>query len=191
MTERSIHTLYWGIVPHDCAPAWGTPTGTLIGVWPGPFNHDQCFAEAGFTDFGDPDEAWDREWEQIARRLLAHLERYGTPRLRNPGDVEASRRRSLLDRMLRPKPAREFVEQPINERVLLSTEDDRLPDAVVDFGEPAKVTLRTGFGHTVFWLAVTAGVAFDGETLLQELAEGRRVVPMDLDWRYVVGGKSP
>src|SRR5437773_1481754 len=87
MPEHSIHSLYWGIVPNHCAPYWIDRTGTLVGLWPAPVNHDRCFSDAGFRDFADPDDHWDQDWAQIIQRLLDHLKQYGNPRLHNRDDV--------------------------------------------------------------------------------------------------------
>src|SRR5262245_46869882 len=186
MNDRSIHTLHWDIAPNYLAAGWHNRNGVLIGIWPAPCNADQFFADAGFVDFADADKGWDQEWERIVRKSLAYLERYGAGHIHNQDDVFVAVQRSLIDRVFRLKPAIIPVTLGILERVLLSTQDSQFPDAVVDFGDSAKVTLRTGSGLNMIWLALAAGLVFDSADLLRELAEGRRVVRTGLDWQHLV-----
>lgn len=187
MPERSIHSLYWSVVASECASCWIAETSTLFGIWPAPVSHDQCFSEAGFRDFADPDNLWDQDWAQIIQRLLDHLQQYGTPRLHNQDDVlEVLPWYSLLYRLLWFKPLQSPVHVSTAQRLIISTEDDRFPNAIVDFGEPLKIRLRTGAGHPICWLAVNSEVVLDSNTLLTGIAAGRQVIRMDLEWRHLI-----
>ncbi|MHC4401940.1 MAG: hypothetical protein ACYTG0_19895, partial [Planctomycetota bacterium] len=60
------------------------------------------------------------------------------------------------------------------------------PDAVVDFDEPAVVSLWTSLGHTALWIAVGRSIEFDFEELLEDLAEGRPIVRTELQWHRLL-----
>ena len=78
------------------------------------------------------------------------------------------------------------AELPSVERLLLSADDDRFPDAVIEMGIPPVVQLATGHGHPLFWVATSTVLGLDGEALAAELAEGRPVIGCNLDWKFLL-----
>jgi hypothetical protein len=188
---NDIRAICWSNVPADLAPGWVQPTGRLVAVWPSPIGADACFQRAGFSEFIDFDETtWDDEWKLIVRRMLDSLGRYGWARLQYQRDVYRPRGRSWLRSLVPWFDPKEAIDLPIAERVLLSTQDDRFAEAVVQFGEPSKVTLRTSFGHPLFWIAAAAELGLSGEALAHEISEGRPVFRHELGWQHMLGVSS-
>ena len=180
-SETSVHKLHWGLVPRHLAPSWLDAGSTLLAVWPAPHNADEYLRLAGFTDFADPGDAWDADWKGIVERAIDELAAYGAPRMRECIEVYEVQAGSLLERLLCMRSSRKLVDLSILEQVILLTEDDRFPDAVVDFGETSVVSLRTGDGLSILWIAITDSVRLDSEAFLTALADGLPVEQMDLD----------
>lgn len=181
----AITEIYWANVPSDVAPAWASASGRLMAVWPSPIDDDACFAAAGFTRFADTDGHWDSEWKHIVGALLEVLRRFGEMRLLNRDDVFVGehRRKGWLAR-------RRSVMEPETlsplDRLVLSTQDDQFPDAVVTFGDVPKVTVRCGRGHPILWIALDSMAAEIDDDILKFVADGRPVVRCDLKWAHLV-----
>ena len=129
----------------------------LAAIWPGPVDHDACFAEAGFTSFRDSDEAWDEEFEAITAALVEALSAYGPPELQGERDGQ----------------------EPVA-ALLEAAACDNAPRAVVRFGE--YLELSTGDGHSLFWLEIGQGALLSFEELVRRVAGGRRVDRTPLTW---------
>jgi hypothetical protein len=182
----SIKAICWDEIPAERLPAWPEPSKVVAALWPSPVNHDYCFAQDGFTQFADSDEQWDEEWRRVVHQLVNALGRFGRPQLRNGKDVLQYRKRGWWDRLIPWDPRTEAVELPPVDRVLLSARDDRLPHALVQFGEPPAATLRAGNGHPVLWVAAAPGVRIPGEDLAREVSEGRPVNRHQLRWNCLL-----
>jgi hypothetical protein len=115
-----IERVHWGKVG-PCA--WRGQKGTLFGVWPAPLDHDACFAEAGFKDFRDTDDAWEEEFEALLQRLVAAFARCGPTTSKRPAEVLARAAR-----------------------------DDRFEPCVVELGAPPRALLSTSDGHPIVWI---------------------------------------
>lgn len=188
---NSIYKLHWGLVPRHLAPLQCDAHSVLLAIWPAPHNDDECFRLAGFTDFisdyTGPVDSWTDEWRSIVERAIDGLTAYGVPRMRQRVEVEEVQARSFLERLLRTKPPMRPVELSIIEQVILLTEDDQFPDAVVDFGEDSTISLRTFCGHAILWVTINDSVCLDRDAFLTALADGRPVERMDLKWKHLVG----
>jgi hypothetical protein len=184
----SIRTLNWGIVPPDQRPRWVLPEGTLLALWPTPVDSDVCFCEAGFDEFADSDDAWDRDWQNIVTRTIDVLRLRGTVRLRNEADVLEVRKRRPLEWLLPWRQPTRTVTLSAEERIFLSTRDDRIPPAVVEVGDPPAVLLRVSDGHPLLWLDFVTGLTeTDANALICQIAGGRPVQRRELRWDCLTG----
>jgi hypothetical protein len=182
----SIDAICWDEIPAERFPAWPGTSGVVAALWPSPVDGDYCFAQDGFSQFADSDEQWDQQWRRVVQQLVDALGRFGRPRLPNGNDVLRHPMRGWWDRLLPWDPPTEAVDLPLVDRVILSTEDDRLPHAVVQFGEPPVATLRAGNGHPLLWVAGAPGEMLPGEDLARKISEGRPVVRHQLRWKCLL-----
>jgi len=178
-SEMSSFTVHWFPIP--AAVAGSEAGNALFALWPAPVNPDVCFEAAGFTDFGDADDAWERHADGLLERLIAELSVYGQPRL-----VSAPLR-------TRPGVARRLLGDegetlPLGEQIQAPMHHDSLPDAVVAFGSRG-VALRAGGGHVLYWITLP-----DSEVdrfiawVLPRLADGAPLHETALEWRHLLAG---
>jgi hypothetical protein len=175
--EQSAFSLHWSPVPPALA---GGDAGTaLLAVWPAPVNPDACFEAAGFADFGDADDAWDRRAAGLLVRLIAELGAYGEPRLLGaPLRTRPGLARRLMGGAGETLPLEEQIQAPMHH--------DSLPDTVVAFGAGG-VALRAGGGHVLYWITLP-----EGETdrfvagVLPRLADGSPLHETPLEWRHLL-----
>lgn|GEM_PF-2036613 len=182
--DAGTFSVHWSLVPPTVE---GSQEGTaLAAVWPAPVNPDVCFEAAGFTDFGDADDAWERHADGLLERLIAELGVYGEPRL-----MSASLR-------TRPGVARRLLggegeTLPLTEQIQAPMHHDSLPDAVVAFGSRG-VELRAGGGHVLYWITLPAS-ELDRfiSWVLPRLAGGAPLHETALEWRHLLadGGVHP
>src|SRR4029453_15564917 len=151
-----IREIHWCEIPATIAPQWANPADTLLALWPSPVDDDCCFTDAGFSEFDDSDEQWDAEWKAMVERMLEALNDFGPAIIHNKG-AGVRGRSSLASWVIPWYSPTEAVELSIADRTILSTHDDKFEDAVVDFGELPKVTLRSGQGHPILWTVVNPG----------------------------------
>ena len=145
-------------------PAWSSPSGRLYAIWPSPVDHDQCFEAAGFTEFGDSDDSWDRDFSALVAGLIESLAHFGSTVL-HEGDypVERGRQRvSCLDALI------------------AAATDDNFPPCVVAFGDPPSASVRTSNGHAILWTWISKDIDFD--TFIGGLAAGREIVNRTMRW---------
>lgn len=162
--------------------------GRLYAVWPGPFEHDACLRKAGFTDFADSEPQWEHEFQQISGRLLDALSDFGVPNVRHGEFPDYTP--SVLDR-LRGLIGRTRVdpEPTLTDMVVATASSDQYVACVIDFGAPARVTLRVSDGHSIFWLhLLDPDISID--TLLSRIAEQRPIAHTSLDWRGLLSGSE-
>ncbi len=167
--------VYWARVGGASAPDDGA--GRILGaLWPAPVNLDACFEAAGETDFGDADLAWDEAAEELTRRLVAELSRYGAPRLLSEPVLN---RGPWFLRPFRKPPAVDLVEQ-----LQLAAHWDSLPPCRVAFGGSG-VAVETGAGHQIYWLSLPADAADDLESLAARIAGDAPLARKDLAWEHL------
>src|SRR5690606_12844321 len=111
--------IHWSALPSDDAGDLAPPGCQSLAIWPAPVNHDACFEAAGFTLFGDNDEAWDRAAEGMLGRVIEHLSLFGAPRL-----VSAPLRD---DPPWYLRPFRTGQELPLPQQALWPMQEDSLP----------------------------------------------------------------
>jgi hypothetical protein len=155
-----------------------SPDSVLFAVWPAPVNADECFRAAGFTDFGDADDAWDEKAESLLRRVVEELGQHGEPRLHSAPLSPLPRWRDRL-RGRAPGPL------PLMDQLLAPMRWDSLPDAIVEFGAPA-VSLRGGSGHFLLWITLPAGEAERFQDALPAIAGEDPLVRTDLAWEHLL-----
>jgi hypothetical protein len=171
-------TLHWSRVGDALAAEHAPPGSALVALWPAPVNPDACFQAAGFTDFGDADEAWERQADETLDRLLGELSVFGPPRLVS----EPLRTRpGLIGRLTGVK----GEPLPLAEQLAAAAHVDSLPDAVVAFGPAAR--LRVGNGHLLWWITLPAD-RVDGfaATALPRVAAEAPLCRTDLDWKHLL-----
>ncbi len=47
-----------------------THSREVLALWPSPIDSDHCFAEQGFTEFGDTDDPWETDLRELIERCL-------------------------------------------------------------------------------------------------------------------------
>lgn len=167
MSDLRVH---WSRVDDASSEADGP---VVYAIWPSPVNPDVCFAAAGFTDFGDREDEWDAA---MVDRLLAEMCAFGAPRLLSEPLFPQV---PLLYRLFTRPDA-----LPLKDQVMLPMLWDSCPDCVVAFGD-AGATVRTGFGHVIFWVTLPAGAVPRGEeapAVVVRVAGGHPLVRTTLVW---------
>jgi hypothetical protein len=174
----SVFRIHWSTVDPRLTPRLAHGDGRLVPVWPAPVNDDACFRAAGFTDFADADEAWDREADRFLQRLVDELSRFGPPRIRQAAEPRRSWWQRLFGARSRAPDMLETIRAP--------ADWDHLPDTVVEFGA-SPVTLRTGGGHLLLWLTIPDSEmdAFVTDTL-PGIAAPHPLVRTDLAWEHLL-----
>jgi hypothetical protein len=170
--------IHWSTVDPSLTPSLAPGDVRLVAVWPAPVNDDACFRQAGFTDFADADEAWDREADAFLQRAVDELSRYGPPRIREAAQPRRSWRQRLFG-VRAPVP-------DLLETIRAPTDWDHLPDAVIDFGA-AGATLRTGGGHLLLWITLPDAEmdAFVADSM-PRIAAPHPLIRTDLAWEHLL-----
>ena len=162
-------------------------------IWPAPVDGDHCFKEAGFEEFYgvEAEVTWDTEYLEIIRLMFANLRRFGDPRPR--WDIMAIDPVESQDwRPTFPRSRWPIVSDPIEQIVVTSNwVADDLGDAVIDWGQPSIVTVRTSWGRPILWLASSKSSDLSVEELAEQMAGGRTVRKVELRWEHLVPGKPP
>jgi hypothetical protein len=169
----AIRALHWGVVPAAFVPSVALPGGWTTALWPAPVDHDACFEEAGFDDFADSTEDWDREFRTLAGALVRCGRRLGKPMIAS-GERPAPRHAS-----------RRHLPAPLSEDALIGaliapTVSDNFPACEVRFGDGPSLVLRTSDGHPLFLIGVTPPDAWP--ELLAAIGAGRPVLETPLRW---------
>jgi hypothetical protein len=158
-----LHRLNWGEVTEG-RPPWATTSGRFFAIWPSPVDHDVCFEAAGVADLGDTDAEWDDAFCAMLERLLAKLEEVGQPRLTEgvypPTGIRTSR--------------------PVRDALLAASFDDNFRPCSVEFGAPARASVRTSDGHAILWLWIDSDLRF--ESVLSEAAGTIPTCAATLNW---------
>jgi hypothetical protein len=162
-TIMGISRLNWDEVK-EARPAWSPQSGRLYAIWPSPVDHDQCFEAAGFSDFGDSDDTWDRDFADLVARLLDALAGMGKTVLRE-GEYPVDRGRTRVS---------------CRDALIAAARDDNFPPCVVGFGDPPNASVRTGEGHAILWTWVAHDA--DVDRFLGELAGDREIVKKTMKW---------
>lgn len=151
----------------DARPSWAPASGRLCAIWPSPVDHDACFAAAGFSDFGDTDEAWDAEFAEVVEKTLAALGETGKPAL-TEGEYPLDRGRPRVS---------------FRDALIAASRDDNFNPCVVSFGEPVVASVRTSDGHPILWIWIAAGAI---DALLPRIAASRELRQMALEWEKLL-----
>jgi hypothetical protein len=168
--------IHWSLVPQDETTALVAPNCRLLAIWPAPVNHDACFRQAGFTQFGDNDAEWDQAAEGLLRRVLEKLGRYGDPKL------ESQPLRDNPPWYLRPFVAGRKL--PLPQQALWPMQWDSLPDFHVRFGKKG-AALRTGSGHFLLWVTLPDAGSEAGR-FVSEVAGPWPVLETRLRWAMLL-----
>lgn len=182
----SRFVVHWGRVPDAQRPAWALHPGAswaLFAVWPAPVNADVCFAEAGFTDFGDSDAAWESQASALWQCLLQALQLHGAPRLASTALLPPQPWHQRLLRRPAPPP------HPLLEQLELPMQWDSLPPCELVFGDHA-AGLRSSDGHTLCWVLWPMAQADSFASLVQHLAGAHPVQQTALQWSALITGGS-
>lgn len=171
----SFHIHWSAVFPGD-VKGLASSDHQLFAVWPAPVNHDACFKEAGFTLFGDNDEDWDVAAEELLRRAIDDLSRFGPVR--------------YLSEPLRDsppwylRPFRSSVELPLQQQALLPMHWDSLPLFHIQFGSSG-AALWTGSGHFLLWVRLPRGGG-GGAEFVNRIAGSWPVVETELRWNCLL-----
>lgn len=171
----SFHIHWSSVLPGD-VKGLASSDHQLFAVWPAPVNHDACFKEAGFTLFGDNDEDWDVAAEELLRRVIDDLSRFGPVR--------------YLSEPLRNNPPwylrlfRSSIELSLQQQALLPMHWDSLPLFNVQFGSSG-AALWTGNGHFLLWVRLPRGGG-GGAEFVNRIAGSWPVVETELRWNCLL-----
>lgn len=161
----------------------------VAAIWPAPVDADECFAAAGFHDFADSDDTWDRDWRRIVTRVLQELEKVGTAKINIGAEVYQTSRASFPSCVfgwLFPgtKPSNK-VPLSLIEQIFVVTSDDRFGEVLVEFGEPVLSTLLVGNGHPILWIGWNSSDA-QPEVFVERVAAGIPTARTTLDWQKLL-----
>lgn len=168
-----LFRIHWSVVDANVARALAPSGHQLLAVWPAPVNHDACFAEAGFTEFGDNEPDWHGAAEGVLFRVIQELEAYG----------EASLVSTPLFTSV-PWYYRRFktpIQLSLLQQAVQPMHWDSLPQFHARFGS-GSVALRTGNGHFLFWLTLPAASQAEVEALVSRAALSWPVANTTLDF---------
>jgi hypothetical protein len=152
------------------------PGHHLIAIWPSPVNHDACFEQAGFTEFGDNDEEWDAQAEELLRRVIAQLSRFGSPVLLS----KPLPMRRPWYQVFKSSPP-----QPLLQQALLPMHWDSLPSFRAVFS-PSTAELRTGSGHFLLWVSVPTALLAEPRAFVAEVAAPWPIQQTQLRWHTLL-----
>lgn len=168
--------VHWSDVPPADAGRLIAPGHQLVAMWPSPVEHDTCFAQAGFTEFGDNDDAWLESADALLGRALSVLSGQGEPILSSRPLVQP---RPWYRRLLQRS-----TPQPLLQQARLPMQWDSLPGFHARF--PASGTeLRTGDGHFLLWITVPGTVEAAHE-LVDVIAAPWALHRTRLEWRALL-----
>ena len=168
--------IHWSLVPAEDAHALALPGCRLLAIWPAPVNHDVCFAEAGFTLFGDNDEVWDKAAEGVLQHVIESLSRFGAAR--------------QIGKPLRDNPPwylrlfRTGRELPLQQQALWPMHWDSLPAFHARFGDGG-AELRTGNGHFLLWVSLPDAGSVAPE-FVRDIAGPRTAIETKLRWAVLL-----
>jgi len=116
------------------------------------------------------------DFKALVQRLLNGLAECGPPIPSASSNWPlVDSRRGLLGRLLGSGQR----EPSLAERVLYPARDDNFSPTVIDFGKPARATLRVADGHPLFWVRVRD---IELRALVEHVAGGLPVEVVSLDW---------
>lgn len=159
-------------------PAVFPSDGYLFALWPSPVNHDGCFEKAGFKEFADNYDGWDKDFEKITREFFMELKKMGKPLLisgeyprlyRSFGEI-------IIDFLKGKKTNKDSIKCIIG-----ATHDDINPPCVFSFGEPPKAILRTADGHEIFFLWLKNGDDFE-KRIIPLFQKRFKISQMHIEW---------
>jgi hypothetical protein len=158
-----ISRVNWGEV-NDGRPQWSSPSGRLYAIWPSPVDHDLCFDAAGFADFGDSDDLWHRDFNDLVARVLESLAYLGTAIL-HEGAYPMDRGRTRVS---------------CRDALIAAATDDSFPPCVVGFGDPVRASVRTSNGHAILWIWTSESASMDA--IVTRLAVDHEIKQMTMKW---------
>ncbi len=160
-----IQRFHWSALgPH----LHGRHSGSLFVAWPSPVDHDACLAEAGFTDFADTDDVWDREFVAGLERCIGSFSGCGAPEV--TGCDPPSSRVPKAGPWLAPA-----------ERLALAAREDHFGPCSVSFGDTA--IMLTSDGHPLVWVWLVESAAGPWREHLDALRGGAAGERGEIDWR--------
>jgi len=158
-----IHTLYWDLLEKG--------QNTILLIWPGPIDHDECFRKAGFNDFADSDEKWDSDFKKVVERIIDVLKPFGELHIEN----EIKPNTSIFQKLFgKKRPDYNLIEQ-----IILSTQY-ACPNYKVRFGN---VSLRTGNEHQLFIIHLPDKKKINN--ILNHVAEDLNIKLTKLNWSKI------
>lgn len=155
-----IYQINWDIV------------GSNLAIWPSPMDHDECFRKAGFKEFADSDDEWDRDFETLLERIVSLAQAYGPSKVKQ---FKGSRRTLI---------------QSAHEVLQAARLDDDLGASVVEFGDPPNLTLITADQHPIIWVTPCSNLE-SPKALVETLARGLTTMRHPLKWRYLLPDSIP
>jgi hypothetical protein len=173
MSRFDVH---WSDVPASIDALNAVQNHQLLALWPAPVNPDECFKEAGFTDFEDADAVWDGKASDLLARVVSALEAYG------PAMLTSMPITSQVPWILRP--FRSPKPLPLLEQLEMPMHWDSLPSCLVTFGS-AGASLRTGNGHVLMWVTLPDSGNELGRNFATRVAGSHPLFLTPLKWEHL------
>jgi hypothetical protein len=158
-----ISRVNWGELKNE-RPQWSSMSGRLYAIWPSPVDHDLCFDAAGFTEFGDSDDLWHRDFNDLVARVLDSLAHLGTAIL-HEGAYPMDRGRTRFS---------------FQDALIAAATDDSFPPYVVGFGDPLRASARTSDGHAILWIWTSESASMNA--IVTCLAVDHEIKQMTMKW---------
>lgn len=183
----------WGEPPNDIAPGLLPAQSKFYGLWPSPIHKCECLRKAHVTDFlvfpKDDQEmmdSWEKEWQDLLNRSLDVFSDYGAPKLREEVKSHEVVHHSFIRKWIFKEPCTRPVDLSLMDQLLLVTMDDSFGAVTLDFGEDKEVAMRTGYGHTILWVAATQEAHFDFHSVLARIASSHKISMERLKWEHIL-----
>lgn len=167
--------IHWSLVTSEDVGDLAPLACRLLAIWPAPVSHDVCFEAAGFTLFADNDEEWDEAAEELLRRVIEHLSRFGALKQVNTPLRD--------DPPWYLRPFRSGQELPILQQALFPMQCDSLPRFHAQFGD--RVALRTGDGHFLLWVTLPDSGP-DPTEFVKSVSESSEIRETVLRWNILL-----
>lgn len=176
----------------------GARPGQVFAVLPEPVNADKRLAAAGFLDFEDTDEDWDRDFRRLVVGLVRALERrFGESSVVAPPRVQSWRTR-LARFGNRPQDITNPDKLAPDAALTSAARDDSyLEFASVEFGRGAKLRssasasacMFASGGQPIIWIWLDDDVALAWSEIIEEARETQPSRELDIAWESLLPDK--
>ncbi len=176
-------------------PRWvGGGHGQLHVLLPSPVDSDACLADAGFGEFADSDEVWDRGFDALVRDVVDSLRKHakGVSVVAPRGKLDLTWSGRLV-RFLRfqnePDPVNPDGLEAVDALLHAARDDSYLQFAAVDFldaSHPVVARVFISDGHPLIWIWLADDWAYLWAELARASAGALPMESISLAWERLV-----